>query len=260
MIFNRAERELNKLTREIKVIEAELKKMPPGSISCARNSTRYKWYHCMGKIVKYIPKRDRELAQRLAHKRYLKLRLKRFRTEEKAIKSYLKIHNQNAGEKDLDLLTHPEYQKLLEPFVINTDEQLRNWMTATAPNTSLHPEHLVHNTDAGNVMRSKSESMIETALLKHRIPFRYEETMRLGNEVVCPDFVTLHPGTGEIIIWEHAGKLDDKEYLEKFLIKLQNYIANNYIPFVNLIITCETSKSPLTTERIEDIIEIIYGD
>lgn len=258
MIYNRAERALNKLIREIKVLEAQLKKMPPGGISCARNGTSYKWYHCMGKIVKYIPKREKEFAQKLAYKRYLTLQLKRFRTEEKAIKSYLKIHNQNIGQKETDLLTHPEYQKLLEPYVVNTDEQARLWMTAIPPNTAVHPEHLIHHTDVGNVMRSKAESMIETALLKHKIPFRYEETMRFGDELVCPDFVTIHPGTGEIILWEHSGKLDEQGYIDRFLSKLRTYLENKYIPFVNFIITCETSEKPLTTEQIEDVIDLMY--
>ena len=258
MLYNRAERELNRIIREIRKLEEELKKMPAGALSCARNGTRYKWYLCMGKEIKYIPKREREFAQRLAHKKYLTLRLRRFRNEEKALKSYLKIHNQNTRQKDQDLLEHPEFQKLLEPYVVNTDEQLRRWMNAPVHNNELHPEHLIHNTNVGNVVRSKSESMIETALLKHKIPFRYEETIVLREGLIRPDFVTIHPKTGEIIIWEHVGKMDDEGYVADFMNKFQKYISNKFVPFVNLVFTCETKECPLTTERIEDIIEIVY--
>ena len=259
MLLNRAKRELNKIIKEIQEIKEDIKKMPPGVLSCARNGTRYKWFLCQGRQRKYLPKSERSFAQRLAYKRYLSLRLRRLQNEEKAIKSYLKIHNQLKGLNDQDLLEHPEFQKLLERYVVNSDEQLCNWMNASVRHNTSHPEHLIHETAAGNVVRSKSESMIETALLKHKIPFRYEELMQFGDEVKAPDFVTINPNTGEVILWEHAGKLDDPGYIENFLSKLRTYLSNKYIPYVNLILTCETEDYPLTTERIGDIIEIFYG-
>ena len=38
----------------------------------------------------------------------------------------------------------------------------------------MHPEHLICKSISGNMVRSKSEMMIDMLLFQHRIPFRYE--------------------------------------------------------------------------------------
>ena len=120
-----------------------------------------------------------------------------------------------------------------------------------APN----PEQLIHKTITGEKVRSKSEAFIYTSLTTNRIPFRYEGALHLGKKTYYPDFTIRHPRTGEVIYWEHFGKMDSREYARKTFAKLEQYQYFGIIPSVNLIITFETKEHPLSIEEVENIIE-----
>ena len=78
----------------------------------------------------------------------------------------------------------------------------------------------------------------------------------MGDYIIHPDFTVKKVGSGEIIIWEHFGKVDDPEYFQKNVVwKLKKYIENGYIPGKNLIITWETKNTPLSIEEVSKMIE-----
>ncbi len=118
-----------------------------------------------------------------------------------------------------------------------------------------HKEHLIFQTPSGNVVRSKSEVMIETALFNHGISFRYEEILRLKRKVLYPDFTILRPKTMEILYWEHNGMMNDENYINIACAKLKTYCSNGIYPNQNLIITYETKDNPLSPMEIERIIK-----
>ena len=61
----------------------------------------------------------------------------------------------------------------------------------------------------GKMLRSKSEAMIEQALLYANIPYRYECKLELDNKILYPDFTMLHPEMKEKYYWEHMGMMDN---------------------------------------------------
>lgn len=65
----------------------------------------------------------------------------------------------------------------------------------------------------------------------------------------------LNKRTREIIIWEHRGMMDDIRYARDAVIKIKEYEKNNYVLGRNLIITEETSTSPLSTTEIQRMID-----
>jgi len=117
-----------------------------------------------------------------------------------------------------------------------------------------HPENLLHKGLSGNLLRSKSEAMIDIALTTNKIPFRYEEILNLGDTTIYPDFTILHPKTGKIYYWEHFGLMDNPPYIKNFHLKLQTYVSAGIIPSIDLIITCETLDKPLGIDDIEKTI------
>lgn len=239
------------------MIELQLKALPEGSIICKRNEKRYKWYHNINGKLTYIPKKNRKLAEQLATKKYLMHLHEDLLREKNAIDYYIRHHNISNAEKMLTEVS--EYQKLLAPYFKVLSQELHEWQNSPYDQSMKYPEQRKHKTISGNRVRSKSELIIDLALFKHKIPFRYECALQLGDEVFYPDFTIRHPATGEVFYWEHFGKMDNERYAKSTGSKLQFYIAHSIIPGVNLITTYETKGKPLSLETVENIIQEYFG-
>lgn len=118
-----------------------------------------------------------------------------------------------------------------------------------------HPEQLIHKSCSGNVVRSKSEAMIDMFLYMNKIPFRYECALELEQITLFPDFTIRHPKTGKLYYWEHFGMMDNVNYAKKTYSKLELYGRYGIIPSIQLIVTFETKEHPLTVDVIEKLIK-----
>ena len=113
----------------------------------------------------------------------------------------------------------------------------------------------LHLIKAGG-LRSKSEVFIGNALYLQNVPCLFERQIYLnGYGNVLPDFTVLDVKTRKTVIWEHFGKLDDPDYVEKNLRKINAYLKNGYIIGETLILTFESGQQPLNTTFIDRIIE-----
>lgn len=252
-IYRRMCLEKRRLEEQIKVIESQLQGFPEGKLICKRNEKRYKWYHSKeGKQI-YIPKKNRKIAEELATKKYLAHLHNDLVHERNAIEFYLRHHKSNEAEKMLTEM--PEYQELLSPYFKVLSQELEEWKKSPYDYCMKYPEQRRHKTASGNIVRSKSEVLIDMALYTHKIPFRYECALLLGDEIFYPDFTIRHPHTGETYYWEHFGKMDDEKYAKNTGSKLQFYIAHGIIPGVKLITTYETKEKPLSSETVETMIK-----
>ena len=245
--------EKRRLEEQIKLIESQLKDFPEGKLICKRNEKRYKWYHNKGGKQIYIPKKKRKLAETLAAKKYLMHLHEDLLHEKNAIDFYLRHHKESDTEKMLTEVSG--YQELLSPYFRVLSEELYRWQTSSYDYCMKYPEQRKHKTASGNIVRSKSEVLIDMALYKNKIPFRYECVLQLGDELFYPDFTIRHPRTGKEYYWEHFGKMDNEKYAKNTAIKLQFYIAHGIIPGVNLITTYETQEKPLGLETIENVMK-----
>lgn len=241
------------LDKKISSVKEHLKHLPSGKLVCSQNGKYQKWYQSDGHKKTYIPKSNKQLAEKLAIKKYLALHLEDLEKEKKAIESYLR-HSTN--RKSIELLSnHSEYQKLLKPYFSPISEELSNWANAPYERNQKYSEQLVHKGSSGNYVRSKSESMIDMILYLHKIPFRYECALNLDETTLFPDFTIRHPQTGEVFYWEHFGLMDNSEYSKNTYSKLQFYTNHGIIPSIQLITTYETREHPLTIDVIEKIVE-----
>ena len=255
-LYERIVKENKRLKNKIEAIQKQLKSMPEGEIQCVRDGEFQRWYlKKSGKKI-YISKKKRELAEKLAVKKYLSALLKSLKQEKTAIEFYLRHYKTNQAEQFLEP-TSP-YYKLLLPFFNSTNEDFQKWMMDNYERNMKYPEQLIYKASSGNYVRSKSEMMIDMFLHMNKIPFRYECALQLGEIVMYPDFTIKHPVTGEIYYWEHFGMLDDPNYCRNTCLKLQTYTSNGIIPTVHLIMTFETKEHPLSLDMIEGIIEYYF--
>lgn len=249
-------KEHKRLEEEINNLQRELYKLPEGKlILCANGNGSCKWFRSDGHTKKYIKRNNRELAEQLAYKKYLMLRLEELCHEKMAIEFYLRHHSQGISKSSQLISDSSEYRELLSSRFTPLDQQLNNWIHAPYEKNKKYPQQLIHKTPTGEYVRSKSEAIIYTFLYMNKIPFRYECALELGNATFYPDFTILHPRTREVKYWENFGMMDKREYAKSTYEKLDMYHLYGIIPNVNLITTYETKDHPLGVDEIEKIIE-----
>ena len=249
--------ESQRLEKQIKLLESKIKELPEGKLICARNENRWKWYCSDGHESVYIPKKEQQFAEKLATKKYLSLLCEDMRQEKAAINHYLRHHK--PSKADELLINESEYQKLLLSNFSSQSQELYNWMNSKYETCNKYPEKRVFKTASSNMVRSKSEVLIDMALYTNKIPFRYECELNLGELTIYPDFTIKHPKTGKIYYWEHFGRMDNPKYAQNAASKLKNYIENGIIPNIDLITTYETKEYPLDYEAVEKVVKEYFG-
>ena len=249
--------EKQRLEQEIAALQSQVDTLANGKLICRNDQGRVKWYVDDGTTQKYIPNMNRKLAEQLAARKYLLLRINELKRELSAVLFYLR-HADSDTTASTALLEHPTYRELLTPFFQPLGQKAKAWAEAPFETNSINPESLIHKTPSGHLVRSKSEAIIDTCLYLHSIPFRYECALHLPNSVYYPDFTIMHPDTGELYYWEHLGLADVPGYYQKNCDKIQNYIANDIVPSVSLILTWETKSHPLSADYVEELIHYYF--
>jgi len=245
--------ESQRLDKQIKSLQAQLKTFPDGDFYCTKNGKYYKWYRVVADQTQLITKEFSSLAEKLAIKKYLSLQLEDCLHEKSAIDFYLRHHV--PAKADLLLTQNSEYQRLLSPYFKSLSQELEEWSNSTFTQYSKYPENKIHVAPSGNMVRSKSEVLIDMQLYTNHIPFRYECELQLGDVTIYPDFTVRNPRTGKLYYWEHFGIMDDSNYANNVALKLNTYISNHIIPTIDLITTFETRDHPLTIDTINRVIE-----
>ncbi len=256
-------KQLHLIQKNISRLEKELSLLPTGNLVCARNGSdgQYvKWYRNNGQGFRYLPKKERTLAEMLARRKLLSLELAKLNEKYKHLTNPEFNSSQDVYSKKINNLLSDSspYAELLSGssngFQSNalTPETWKNESFQTNP---AYPEHLLHKSLSGEKLRSKSEVIIANALFMNHIPYRYECELILGEISLYPDFTILHPITHELYYWEHFGLMHNPDYRNNTSQKLKLYIENRIYPSEHLITTFESDSLPLDSERIQSLIE-----
>jgi hypothetical protein len=92
-----------------------------------------------------------------------------------------------------------------------------------------YPEKLIHRTQAGTLVRSKSEVIVADILTNLGMSYKYEQRLssRDGTDFRLPDFTVSYEG--DTWYWEHLGMLNVPSYAEAWERKQRWYAANGYL-------------------------------
>ena len=228
---------------------------PEGSLvkSTINGTKRFYWYHDGQR--EYINKQKKELLQALAQKYYNTKALKELEHQTAELKKALKIIDKLENEDVTDYVYEslPQEIKELTNKENFTDEYAKNWQ-AIKYNRKPVSKDIPFYTAKNEHVRSKSELIIANMLKDRDIPYHYECPFDLGGRPITPDFLILNKRTKEVFIWEHFGMMDNEEYNEKALNKIEEYIANDYHLGKRLITTFESSKIHLNIQIISKLI------
>lgn len=124
-------------------------------------------------------------------------------------------------------------------------------------------EGLIHRTEGGVLVRSKSELVIANKLHSKNIEFVYEQPLVLpSGRTRYPDFTIADAARGVTYYWEHLGLLDDPTYRARWERKRDEYVKAGIRSWQDgggdlgtLIETRDDPGGALDAQRIAEIID-----
>lgn len=261
--------EVSALNKIIESTEKRLKRKPEGNlrITTSKNRAQY-YYKCKGeKAIKgsnnnwrFIKKSEMELARKLAQRDYDMAVLKNAKERVRAIESFLRRYHKT-NIKDISEKLHPCRKALLDNLIISDKEYVEAWQATSYTGKGFINDAQVITTERGERVRSKSEKIIADKLYMLGIPYHYEQPLHLSNSVtVYPDFTILKMPEREEVYLEHFGMLDEPDYMNKTLYKINSYENSGIYLGQKLFITHETSRKPLNTQNLDSMLrELFYA-
>ena len=245
---------IRSMEHEIESINQQIDFLLP-DIYYTKNGNYIHWYSTDGHHSTYIPSKNKSFIEKLVINKYFKSKLN-YLTEEIILLKKFQTKLNRIQDSSNDMLSNDSrYAPYLQSLGYITSEKYNSIPYTKNPN---HPEHLIHSCPSGNIVRSKSEVLIDTALFKARFAYHYEEQLILSDNIFYPDFKIWHPYKKEFVYWEHLGMIDNPRYLSNALNKLSIYAANDILPNSNLILTFETQSKPLTLPQIEKTLDFFF--
>lgn len=253
-----------KINQRIKVLESIIKEKrievanaPYGCINFARSGNRLQYYYkndSKDEKRKYLKKADEPIVKALCQKDYDKRVLERAEKEYCRLKMLQKIYQVGVFEDVYEKL-NADRKSFVTPIVLSEEEFISQWLRQDYPRKGFAPNAPEYYSDNGERVRSKSEILIANALKKHGVPYRYEAPLYLnGLGIIHPDFTVLNVTERKEYYWEHMGKMDDPQYIEQALQRIDAYEKNNIFPGVKLILSHETLMHPIDSRNIEKMI------
>ncbi len=253
MYFSIAARnEHQRLESQIEKLNQEIAKYPDGELRSysSRRGVRFYYRKPDGTLL-YLKRGDRALLLQLALKGLYIAQKEDLLHQREYLDRLIGAPSGTTEEKKY--LSRPGVKALL----IAAKPTELSWAEEPYEHSSEYPERLVVPTKKGDLVRSKSESLIADTLFEERIPYRYESVTPLFRNIGVPDFIILTPFSGREIVWEHFGMMDRPDYRRRASMKLSDYFDLGYLPDYNLICTFESKEHPLNLQCIEEQIKKI---
>lgn len=259
------EKELRQLEKELvevkKTCEKALKNAPTGKIRISGIKNGFQCYLLDEETIadidkkqtggKYIKKKDIDIAYKIAQRDYDKKLLKKT-NELLDIICDLINHNYIDDIKNMYSNMNVYRQCLTVPRVISDKEYIDEWLSVEYEQRQFNEDSVEIYTEKGERVLSKSEKIIADKLFIEGIPYLYEPPLYLeGYGIIHPDFKVLNAKTRKEMYWEHLGMMDDEEYIDKAIKKIELYQRNGYLIGRDLILTHETRTRPLNVKVVK---------
>lgn len=114
-----------------------------------------------------------------------------------------------------------------------------------------YAENLIHRTEKGHLVRSKSELVIANMLFQSNVEYEYERVLEGDTEQgrLRPDF-SFVTADGDLIVWEHLGMLQREDYRKGWEWKRRWYEANGFKLGRNLFTSVDDDRGGLDSAEL----------
>ena len=147
-----------------------------------------------------------------------------------------------------------EYTKPQQSVLARRNSNLFNFSVRDNIDKIPYVEGLIHTTESGLIVRSKSEVIIANMLYEQEIKFEYEKLLQENGRRCIPDF-TFEDASGDTIIWEHLGMLDNPGYRESWERKCEFYESIGFVKGKNLFTTRDHEDGSIHSNEIKEVID-----
>lgn len=204
----------------------------------------------------YIKKSEKELIRLLAQKEYARKVLPVVKKDRKNLKKFMDTYKPKEAERIYDGLSSAR-KKLIIPYTTSEEEFVRQWEEKTySTHYQISEDTDGIYTEKGEAVRSKSEKILADKLYMMNILYHYEKPLFLhGYGYIYPDFTVLNRRTRKEYYWEHFGIMDQSEYCEKAIKKIETMQKNGFYQGESLILTYETLTHPLNIKIVDGLIK-----
>ncbi len=248
------EKEMNHLESRIAFLKNSIAALPPENVSCSISHGKEIWRMTKNGTRITIP--TREVSQAATPRALRMLYEAQLSDAEKSLASLLtavRVYEKSPSKTELFRRKPEPFHKLISDSYDYGDQFLNKWVHSPHEHNPLYPEQLKIRTVRGELVRSKSESMIADRYFYYRLAYIYDSVFRMGQYTFYPDFQIMLPGTHQIIIHEHLGLLHDPKYRAEALRKLDIYISNGFYPNINLLLTTESPDHPFSLSDVDSL-------
>jgi hypothetical protein len=242
-----------KLQNEQKQAYHELATLPDGRLFCENHGGRTYYYHILGKRKDKRKKgitKEKGLVCQLARKEYLLLAIKKQEVGMKWIEGLSAKIDFDAWQDAVEEASKKFPTLIPEVFLMGDQYEPHPTCKST-----MYIEGIIHRTQRGVMVRSKSELFIADMLESLGIPYQYEVELPYDDYHLCPDFTVVRPRDGTVIFWEHFGMSHNQDYLKKMDLKLDKYRNLDIRPWDNLMISYDREDGSLNAGVIRAMIE-----
>lgn len=252
---------VDELDCAIKSLVKKAKSAPSGMLGISPHHGKYQFFHVTaetGAKGKFITKENLSLAKSLAQRDYEKKSLVLLGKQSKLLNHCLEKYSEFEVEQLWDSL-HPARREMVEPLTLTDDEFLKRWRAVEYKPKGFDADASVLLSVGGDRVRSKSEVIIADTLQRFDVPYRYEfpYVLKQGCRrlTVHPDFTCLNKRTRQEFIWEHFGLVDDTNYAENMVKKVDMYQENGFAMGKNFLMTMETREKPLSSKNVARLVQ-----
>ena len=242
------------VTRTANEVKRKINALPDGRINIKhiKHSTYY--YHAEKENgEKILSDNDADMIGKLIQKSYLEKVLKSLQAEKSVLEKTIKHYPETIAEDIYDQLSE-ERKMIAKPIVLSDEEYARRWQEKPYVKKPISDDIPVYTTMRGERVRSKSEIIIADRLLANGIPYKYECPLKVGKEIIHPDFTILRMSDRKILYHEHCGRADDSGYAEDMVKRINDYSEEGIIQGDRLFLSFETSEQPLDVRVIDRLI------
>ncbi|MBO4474217.1 MAG: hypothetical protein J5750_04815 [Clostridiales bacterium] len=206
----------------------------------------------------YIPKANFELVRALARKSYGEKLLKRIDREKQFLEQYIEVFADGSPEELYDEIGKVR-QALVPPILLTEKTFAELWGKQPYKTSDYLEKEKIHETKKGEKVRSKSEVLFANMYFDMGIPYRYEQEIVLADgSKKTPDFTLLDVKNKRLIYHEHFGRMDDDDYRERNLRKIDEYRRNGIFVGKNLLLTFEGKGAILNMREMQEMVRELF--